>query len=49
MALAASRSVPGTSSSMSSVVRATTGITSSASASDPAMPEKWPMRVTTTS
>ena len=41
---AASRSELGTSSSMSSVVRMTTGMTRMASATPPAQAEKWPMR-----
>ena len=48
-ALAASRSSFGTSDSMSSVVRTTTGITSTASATAPAQPEKWPIGATITS
>jgi hypothetical protein len=39
-AIAASRKLPGTSFNMFSVVRTTTGIASSASATDPAQPEK---------
>ena len=42
-AAAASRSCVGTSSSMSSVVRTTTGMTITASATAPAKPEKWPI------
>jgi hypothetical protein len=41
---AASRSWFGTSISMSSVVRTTTGMTMTASATAPASPEKWPIR-----
>jgi len=40
---AASRIEPGTSSSMSSVVRTTTGTTNSASATAPEIPEKCPI------
>ena len=43
---AASRSVSGTSISMSSVVRTTTGMTITASATAPAQPEKWPIGAT---
>ena len=46
---AASRRLFGTSISMSSVVRTTTGITITASATAPAMPEKWPIGTTITS
>ena len=46
---AASRSVSGTRISMSSVVRTTTGITMTASATAPAQPEKWPIGATMTS
>ena len=46
---AASRSVSGTSISMSSVVRTTTGMTITASATAPAQPEKWPIGATMTS
>ena len=46
---AASRSVSGTSISMSSVVRTTTGMTITASATAPAQPEKWPIGETMTS
>ncbi len=45
-AIAASRSWFGTSVSMSSVVRTTTGMTMTASATAPASPEKWPMGAT---
>ena len=48
-AAAASRSGLGTSSSMSSVVRATMGVTISASAIEPASAEKWPIGTTTSS
>ena len=46
---AASRNVLGTRFSMSSVVRTTTGMTSTASATPPAMPEKCPIGTTTIS
>ena len=46
---AASRKALGTRSSMSSVVRTTTGSTMIASATDPARAEKCPMRITSTS
>ena len=46
---AASRSVSGTRISMSSVVRTTTGITITASATAPAQPEKCPIGATITS
>ena len=46
---AASRSVFGTSISMSSVVRTTTGTTITASATAPAKPEKCPIGATMTS
>ena len=46
---AASRSVSGTSTSMSSVVRTTTGTTMTASDTAPAQPEKWPICATITS
>ena len=49
IAAAASRSVSGTSISMSSVVRTTTGMTITASATAPAQPEKWPIGATMTS
>ena len=45
-AVAASRSAFGTSVSMSSVVRTTTGMTITASATPPAQPEKWPIGAT---
>ena len=48
-AAAASRNWLGTSSSMSSVVRTTTGMTITASATAPASPEKWPIGATMTS
>ena len=48
-ALAASRNWFGTSNSMSSVVRTTTGITMTASATAPATPEKCPIGATKTS
>ena len=46
---AASRNWSGTSISMSSVVRTTTGMTITASATAPAKPEKWPIGATMTS
>ena len=49
MEVAASRNAFGTSVSMSSVVRTTTGMTSTASATPPAQPEKCPMGATMTS
>jgi hypothetical protein len=46
---AASRSVSAPAVSMSSVVRTTTGMTITASATAPAHPEKWPIGATMTS
>ena len=45
-ATAASRKLAGTRCSMFSVVRTTTGIAISASANEPAQPEKWPTCIT---
>ena len=45
-ATAASRRLEGTSCSMFSVVRTTTGIAISPSAAEPAQPEKWPTSIT---
>ena len=47
--VAASRNALGTSISMSSVVRTTTGMTITASATPPAKPEKCPIGATMTS